>query len=116
MAIRQQRIAQIILKEVAQMIQFELKDAAIGMVTPLDVKLSQDYSYCTIFVSFLDDKDTPEQQVALLNTYAKSMRSELGKRLNLRKIPQLRFELDNTYEKGQRIDRILSSFDQKEKP
>jgi ribosome-binding factor A len=109
MNIRQKRVAQIILKEVSQMIQFEIKDNSLGIVTLLDVDLSQDYSYCTLYASFLDKSTDEQQQLARLNTHAKSMRAELGKRLTLRKIPQLRFVLDDTYEKGQRIDAIISS-------
>ncbi len=109
MNIRQKRVAQIILKEVSQMIQFEIKDNALGIVTLLDVELSQDYSYCTLFASFLDKSIDEQQQLARLNTHAKSVRAELGKRLSLKKIPQIRFALDDTYEKGQRIDAIISS-------
>lgn len=110
MGIRQQRVAQIIFKEVSNMIQFEIKDSALGMVTLLDVKLSSDYSYCTLYVSFLDEASDQVEQIKLLNTYAKSIRSELGKRLALRKIPQLTFVIDDTYTKAHRIDQILKSF------
>lgn len=109
MAIRQERIAQLILKEVSEMVQFQIKDSEIGFVTLSDVRLSNDYSYCKLFVSFMD-KSIPEAiQLNALNGYAKQIRGVLGKKLMIRKIPQIEFAIDPSFETGQRIDSIIDS-------
>lgn len=107
MAIRQQRIAQLILKDVSEMIQFQIKDPEIGFVTLSDVELSNDYSYVKLFVSFMDPTKNPETQLKVLNGYAKQIRGALGKKLMIRKIPAVSFHLDPSFAQGQRIDDLL---------
>lgn len=109
MAIRQKRIAQLILKDVSEMIQFKIKDPDIGFVTLSDVELSDDYSYVKLFVTFMDKEKSEESQLKALNGYAKQIRGELGKKLMIRKIPEVSFHLDPSFAQGQRIDEIIRS-------
>lgn len=113
MAIRQQRIAQIILKEVSEMLQFEIRDAEIGFVTVADVDLSNDYSYAKIYVTFLDKELGEESQLKALNKYARSIRGALGKKLMIRKIPEISFHIDASFEQGRRIDDIIDLLNKK---
>ena len=113
MAIRQQRIAQIILKEVSEMLQCEIKDAEIGFVTVADVEMSNDYSFAKIFVTFLDKEKGEELQLKALNRYAKSIRGALGKKLMIRKIPEISFHIDASFEQGRRIDEIIDILNKK---
>lgn len=107
MAIRQQRIAQVILKEVSEMIQFEIKDPDIGFVTIMDVEMTNDYSLAKLYVTFLDKEKGPELQLKALNGYAKQIRGALGKKLMIRKIPEIKFLIDSTFEQGKKIDDII---------
>ena len=50
MSVKQERVAQIILKDVTDIIQFSLKDPSVGFVTITDVQVTNDYSYATIYV------------------------------------------------------------------
>ena len=109
MAIRQERIAQVILKEVSEMVQFEIKDSEIGFVTISDVRLSNDFSYVKLFVTFMDKSLSNETQLKALNSYSKQIRGALGKKLMIRKIPQIEFAIDPSFETGQRIDSIIDS-------
>jgi len=108
MNLRVKKIASQILKEVSQMIHFELKDPKIGFVTLMDCIVSNDYSYAKIFVTFMDGRDK-EEQLQLLNGHARQFRGELGKRMMIRKIPEISFIIDESYEQGKRIDDILNS-------
>ncbi len=110
MAIRQQRIAQLILKEVSQMVQFEIRDPEIGFITLSDVDLSNDFSYCKIFVSFLDKSKSEESQLLALNGYSKQIRVRLGKVLMIKKIPSVQFYIDESFKEGARIDEIIQGF------
>ncbi|MHC1736151.1 MAG: 30S ribosome-binding factor RbfA [Erysipelotrichaceae bacterium] len=108
MAIRQERLAGIILKEISEMIQFEVKDPNIGFVTVTGVDLTNDNSYCKIYVTFLDKSKNPERQLEALNRTRGFLRSVLGKKLATRKTPELSFHLDTSFDQGQRIDTILN--------
>lgn len=107
MGVRQERIAGIILKEVSEMIQFEVKDPNIGFVSVTDVDLTNDNSYCKIYVTFLDKSKNPEKQLEALNKTKGYIRSALGKKLSIRKTPEISFHLDTSFDRGQRIDSIL---------
>lgn len=105
MANRTERIKGLIVRNVSEIIQFELKDQSIGFVTVTDAKVSNDFSYAKIFVSFLDeDKETP---LAHLNKAKGFIRSQLAGRLDIRKTPELTFVYDDTYEKAQRLEETI---------
>lgn len=108
MSVKQERVAQIILKDVTDIIQFSLKDPNVGFVTITDVQVTNDYSYATICVSFLGKEERKQAGLKALNRAKGFIRSELGKRLSIRKVPDLIFKLDDSLEKGERIESIIS--------
>lgn len=114
MSVKQERVAQIILKDVTDIIQFSLKDPHVGFVTVTVVQVTSDYSYATVYVSFLGKEERKQAGLKALNRAKGFIRTELGKRLSIRKVPDLIFKLDNTLEKGQRIDSILSQISENE--
>ncbi|MFQ8581310.1 MAG: 30S ribosome-binding factor RbfA, partial [Holdemania massiliensis] len=67
-----------------------------------------DYSYATIYVSFLGKEERKQAGLKALNRAKGFIRSELGKRLSIRKVPDLIFKLDDSLEKGERIESIIS--------
>lgn len=105
MGIRQERIANVIQKEVSEMIEFQIKDEKLGFVTVSGVNMSNDYSFCKVYVSFLNKGEGT--QLEILNKYAKRFRAQLGKKLQIRKIPEISFEIDPSFKDGQKIDSIL---------
>lgn len=105
---RARRIEQQILKELANLLQFERKDPRLQWVTPIDVRLSPDLSIATIYVSILGKTaEEGEPAMKVLNEAAGYFRSELGKRMKLRTVPQLRFFFDRVEEEGRKIDALL---------
>lgn len=108
MKLKQERINQIVQKEVSDIIQFTLKDPTIGFITITDVSVTNDYSYATIYVSFLGKQERNEAGMKALNRAKGFIRSELAKRLTIRKVPDLIFKLDETLNKSRKIDAILS--------
>jgi ribosome-binding factor A len=105
---RARRIEQQILKELAQLLQFERKDPRLAWVTPVDVRLSPDVSIATIYVSILGKQaDEAEPTMKVLNDAAGYFRTELGRRMKLRTVPQLRFFYDRVEEEGRKIDALL---------
>ena len=109
MAIKQERMNQIILKEVTQIIQFELKDPNVGFVTITDVHVTNDFSYATVYVSFLGKEERNAAGLKALNRSKGFIRSTLAKRLTIRKTPEIIFKLDKSLEQGKRIESLIQS-------
>lgn len=101
------RIQAIISRNVSEIIQFSLRNPKIGMVFIPEVKVSSDFSYAKIYVSFIDEKDIDERMDAL-NHSKGFIRSELAKRMDTRRVPELIFIKDDTYEKVRHLDEILT--------
>ncbi|MGR3808713.1 ribosome-binding factor A [Pasteurella testudinis DSM 23072] len=107
---RSQRVAQEIKKEIAVILQREVKDPRIGMVTVSDVELSRDLVYAKVFVTFLFDQDEQavKQGMEGLQKASGYIRSLLGKAMRLRIVPELRFEYDNSLVEGMRMSNLVS--------
>lgn len=106
MANKEKRIEMLVKKNVSDIIQFEVKSKSIGFVTVTDCKMTKDYQYCRIYVSFLGTSH-PENNLEALNNVKGFIRSSLAKKLDIWKIPNLEFVIDDSYEEGQRINELL---------
>ncbi len=115
MSIKMERLNQIVLKEISDIVQFSLKDPQIGFITITEVKVTSDYSFATVYVSFLGKQERNEAGLKALNRSKGFIRSELSKRLTIRKIPDLIFKLDETLNQSRKIDSILMSIKKDEK-
>lgn len=107
---RTQRVAQEMQKEIAIILQREVKDPRIGMVTVSGVEVSRDLAYAKVFVTFLNDND-PETTKAALKTLqdaAGFVRSLLGKAMRLRVVPELTFAYDSSLVEGMRMSNLVS--------
>jgi len=101
------RVAEQIQRELAQLIQRELKDPRIGMVTVADVEVTTDLSHARVYVTVLDGDDEAREAIAALNHAAGFLRRELSHRLSLRNTPALRFIHDQTTEKANQLASLL---------
>ncbi|KAF7774485.1 30S ribosome-binding factor RbfA [Pseudoalteromonas citrea] len=108
---RTDRVGQQIQKEIAVILQREIKDPRLGMVTVSAVEVSRDLSYAKIFITVLNtsDEDKTKQSVAILNDATGYIRSILGKRIRARIMPELRFVVDNSLLEGMRISNLVDS-------
>ena len=107
MTLKAEKIAGIIQKEISEIIQFSLKDPKIGFITITDVTVTNDLSIAKIYVSFLGQKPREEAGMKALDRRG-YLRSELAKRMTIRKVPELIFKLDDSLERGNKIERIIS--------
>ncbi|MBU6952003.1 30S ribosome-binding factor RbfA [Hahella sp. HN01] len=109
---RLDRVAEQIQKELAQLIQRELKDPRLGMVTVNSVKVSKDLSYADVYVTVLnlkdvEDGDASKASLKVLEGAAGFLRSELGRAIKLRVMPQLRFHYDASVSNAQRLGALI---------
>ena len=112
--IRTGRVAEQIKKELSQLIQTELKDPRIGFVTVTGVDLTNDLSQAKVYLSVLGDEEQKEGSLKALEKGKGYLRSELGKRIQLRHTPELIFKFDESIEYGSRIEKLLGDLDKNE--
>lgn len=95
------------------MIQREIKDPRLGMVTVNAVKVSRDLGYADIFVSLLtteeltEDSEQVKVSLAILTKAAGYLRGQLGRAMKLRMVPHLRFHFDTLLGKSRRMDALI---------
>ncbi|HEJ2450603.1 TPA: 30S ribosome-binding factor RbfA [Vibrio cholerae] len=106
---RTQRVAQQLQKELAMILQREVRDSRLGMVTISDVEVSRDLAYAKVFVTFLSiGEQTPESCLAALREHEVQIRMMLGKQIRLRLTPEIRFYYDNTLVEGMRMSNLVT--------
>ena len=101
------RLSSQIQEEVSEIIARKIKDPRLGFVTVTGTKVSPDLSYASVYVSVLGSAADIERNLACLDSAKSYIRSELGRRLSVRHVPELRFHHDDSSLKGARIDSIL---------
>lgn len=87
----------------------EVKDPRItGMLSVVRVELTNDYSYCTVFISAMEGLETAQASVKGLTAAKGYIRRELSHRVHMRHTPELRFVADGSIEHSAEISRILN--------
>ena len=108
-----ERMRQIILEEISLIVQNEVKNNRLGFVTITDVRLNGDQSIATVYVNFLGSEEREEAGMEALEHSKGFIRTELAKRLTTRTVPELKFEIDTSLEKGNRIENIIKEINKK---
>ncbi|MGF3066141.1 30S ribosome-binding factor RbfA [Facklamia sp. P12945] len=109
------RVRQEIMREVNDILLKEIKDPRVEGVTITDVELTGDLQNATIFYSTLSDKAGERQKTSDgLKAITGKVRSELGSRLSLYKVPEVKFERDQSVDYGSRIDSLLNQLHESE--
>ncbi|MCC6302558.1 MAG: 30S ribosome-binding factor RbfA [Gammaproteobacteria bacterium] len=104
------RIGEQIRRELAVLIQQEVKDPRLGMVTVAHVKVSQDLSHAKVYVTVLGgEQSSAGETLKALGRAAAFLRHELGRRLVLRVMPQLHFVYDESQEDGARLVSLIDA-------
>lgn len=103
---RTDRIGDVMMRELSVIIQQELKDPRVSMVTIAEVRVSKDLAYAKVFVSVMMEEKAAETLEGL-NKAAGFLRAQLAKRMSIRVIPQLRFVYDDTTIKANRISKMI---------
>ena len=112
MSHRIERVNNLIRQEVSELLQRQVKDPRLGsFVTVTEVSTSPDLKYARIFVSRIGDEGEKQETLNGLAAASGFLRSELAKRLELRRVPELRFQWDNSIERGAHlltlIDKVI---------
>ena len=108
MASRTDKLDSLLLKEISAIIQFDINDPKLGFTTVSDVRISPDLSHAKVYVSFLGKNYKKRDGMEVLKRSKGFIKSELAHRIKLRKIPDLEFIVDDTLDRVDRIETILS--------
>jgi ribosome-binding factor A len=106
---RQERVSERIHHEISDLLQNEIRDPRLAYVTVTGVEISPDLQLATVFVTALGDHEARAAAVTALEGAAGYIRRELAQRLQMRVTPAVRFVLDESWERGARLDALLDS-------
>lgn len=112
---RARQIGDRILEELAVILQREVDDPRLSMVTVTGVDVDRELAYATVFVTALGDEDRQEEVIDALQSARGFLRSALAARIQLRSFPDLRFRWDASYQRGARIEELLDQLKAEEK-
>ena len=104
MSLRNERVRKTLMKEIADIIQKDLRDSRInGVVSITDLELAHDNSFAKVYFSVLAGEKDKEQTIKAITENTPKIRYEVGKRIRLRLTPELRFIPDDSIERGTHV-------------
>jgi ribosome-binding factor A len=104
---RSERLGELILAEVSDLVAREIKDPRIGFVTFTRVQLSDDLRFTKIFASILGSEEEKARTLQGLSSATGYIRRHLGRVLRLRYTPELTFLADESLAQGAKIAQLL---------
>ncbi|MCE2989767.1 MAG: 30S ribosome-binding factor RbfA [Nitrosomonadaceae bacterium] len=105
---RNRKIADQIQRELSELIRLEMRDPRVSMVTLTDVELARDYSHAKVFFTHLGNAAQVASCKNGLNSAAGFLRMQLARRLTIRVVPALHFEVDESIETGARLSKLIN--------
>ncbi len=104
---RVQRLNEQIRRELSDILRNEVRDPRVGVMTVTGVETTPDLDYARVYLNVVGDEAEKQEALEGLRSAASFARTELGKRLRVRRVPELHFELDRTLDYAMRIERLL---------
>jgi len=112
---RVERVASLIRREVCELLSSSIRDERVhqGMVSVTNVDVAGDLQHCKIFVSVYGSEEERRQALEGLKAATPYVKGELGRRLKLRRTPEVVFQDDRSLERGSAVLGLLSELEQK---
>ena len=104
---RSERVAGQIRRDLAKLIQTEVKDPEVGFISLSDVEVTRDLSHAKVFITVFNP-ETAAISIKALRRAAAFLRRRLGQELRLRHVPELHFVHDDSVEQGSHIDELIA--------
>lgn len=106
---RVQRVADFLRRELSSLIQQQLRDPRLGMVSITDVEVSKDLAHARVFVTILgcDSIEQAQDSVDVLNNASGFLRSEIARMLTMRVAPALKFIFDDSVQRGVQMSSLI---------
>lgn len=104
---RQRRVNALLRQALSELLQREVADPRLGFVTVTGVDTTSDLRQAHVYASFLGNSEEQKEGLEALRKATKYLRRQLAETVYLRYVPELIFHLDESAERGLRIDKIL---------
>jgi len=105
--LRSDRMAEQLRRELAEIIQDEIKDPRVGFLSFTEVRMSRDLSHAVVYCSVLESEQLHES-IEVLNRAAGFIRKSIGRRIRARIVPTLKFVADESVIRGAAMDELIS--------
>ncbi len=105
--LRSDRMAEQLRRELAEIIQDEIKDPRVGFLSFTEVRMSRDLSHAVVYCSVLENEQLHES-IEVLNRAAGFIRKSIGRRIRARIVPTLKFVADESIIRGAAMDELIS--------
>ena len=105
---RSERVAGSLRRELAKLIQMELKDPEVGFIGLSDVEVTRDLAHAKVFVTVFES-DRAGSTLKALKRAAGFLRSRLSQEMRIRSVPELHFHHDASVETGLRMDSLIEA-------
>ena len=112
--LRSDRMAEQLRRELAGIIQDEIKDPRVGFLSFTEVRMSRDLSHAVVYCSVLESEQLHES-IEVLNRAAGFIRKSIGRRIRARIVPTLKFVADESVIRGEEMDELISEAIQSDK-
>lgn len=104
---RTARVNEQLREEISLLVRDSVRDPRVGLTTITAVESSPELDHARVYFTTLGDDEEKEEVLAGLRSAAPFIRGQLGKRLHIRRVPELHFEVDRKLEEAQRIESLL---------
>ncbi|HEU4560305.1 MAG TPA: 30S ribosome-binding factor RbfA [Longimicrobium sp.] len=104
---RTDRLNEQLRQEIILLLRDEVRDPRVALATVTAVQTSPELDHAKVYFTSLGDDEERKEVQAGLRSAAAFLRRELGKRLHIRRVPELHFTVDRVIEEAQRIERLL---------
>ncbi len=104
---RAERIADQLKDQVTQLLAFEVKDPAIGLLTVTHVKMTSDMGLAHVYYTLVGDDAERRRTARALDRATPFVRRRLAEDMNMRRAPEVRFHYDEDIERQERVDTLL---------
>ena len=109
MSLRNERVRKTLMKEIADIIQRNIRDPRIaGVISITDIDISHDNSFAKVYFSVFASDEAKKQTVLALEENTSKIRYEVGKRIRLRLTPELKFIIDDSIERGTKVTDMIN--------
>ncbi|HET7461244.1 MAG TPA: 30S ribosome-binding factor RbfA [Longimicrobium sp.] len=105
---RTDRLNEQLRQEITLLLRGEVRDPRVALATVTAVQTSPELDHAKVYFTSLGDDEERQEVLAGLRSAAPFLRRELGKRMHIRRVPELHFTVDRVMEEAQRIERLLA--------
>ncbi len=110
-SLRLQRVRELLKREIGEVLRREFQVSDVGLITVNDVDVAGDLHSAVVFVSILGNAEQQKQGVTLLGRHRKRIQALVGRAVILKYTPRLRFVMDDSIERGNRVLGIIEELE-----